>query len=292
MEVIKSISQMQQISDRIRANDKKIALVPTMGFLHEGHLSLIRKGKKEGDVLITSLFVNPTQFAPNEDFDEYPKDFERDFELSENAGSDYLFYPSVREMYPKGYDAVVHIGKITNKFEGEKRPTHFDGVSTVVTKLFLATKPHIAIFGQKDYQQSLLIKKLVKDLNFDIDIIISPIIRESDGLAMSSRNTYLSPENRKKAGILFIALEEAKHSIEKGETDRKTINAIMHKTLRQEKDIRIDYASAVNADDLSEPENFFPKEKIVLLLACYLGSTRLIDNAIVTVPEQLNPTNF
>lgn len=292
MKVIKTVREMQALSDKYRAEGKKVAVVPTMGYLHEGHLSLIRKAKEIGDVVITTLFVNPTQFAPNEDFEQYPRDFDKDFNLAQDSGADYLFNPEVNEMYPIGYSTNIHIDNITKPFEGERRPTHFDGVATVVAKLFLITKPHIAVFGQKDYQQTLVIKRLTKDMNFDIDIVVSPTIRESNGLAMSSRNTYLSPDNRKKAGILFVALEEVKHLVEKGETQRKILNAHLQKTLRTVPEIKIDYAMTANANDLSTPEDFLPGEKVVILLACFMGKTRLIDNAVVTVPSQLNEENF
>lgn len=283
---------MQKISNLHRAKDQIIAVVPTMGYLHEGHLSLIRKARKISDIVITTLFVNPAQFAPNEDYDQYPKDLERDSKLANTNGTDYLFSPSVNEMYPVGYSTNVHVNKITEIFEGKFRPTHFDGVTTVVSKLFNATLPDKAVFGQKDFQQALVIKRMVKDLNFNIEIITSPTIRESDGLAKSSRNSYLTPDERTKAGILFLAMEEARHEIEKGERRRKIINAIMHKKLREVKEIKIDYAASANAEDLSTPEEFLPGEKIVLLLACYLNKTRLIDNMTVKIPERLNESNF
>jgi pantoate--beta-alanine ligase len=292
MKIVNKISEMQKIVDSHRINNEKIAVVPTMGYLHDGHLSLIETAKKYADIIITTLFVNPTQFAPNEDFEKYPRDFDKDAKLANNAGSDYLFTPNTLDMYPKGFNSSIHIGTVTDYFEGEKRPTHFDGVATVVAKLFNITKPDFAIFGQKDYQQTLVIKKLVNDFDFDIEIIVSPTIRESNGLAMSSRNSYLSDENRKKAGIIFVAIEEAKHAIEKGETSRKIINAILHKTLRQVPEIQIDYAMSADADNLSSPEIFLPGDKVVILIACYLGKTRLIDNAVVKIPGQLTEENF
>ncbi len=292
MNIIKTISIMQETSDKHRAEGKRIAVVPTMGYLHNGHASLITKAKEYADIIITTLFVNPKQFAPHEDFEKYPRDFDRDFQIAESFGSDYLFIPDVREMYPIGFASTITISDITEPYEGHFRPGHFDGVATVVAKLFNATKPHYAVFGQKDYQQSLLIQKLNRDFNFGIEIIISPTIRESDGLAMSSRNTYLSPQFRKKAGILFIALEEAKHAIERGETDRKMINAILHKTLRTVPEIKIDYASSALADSLIEPDRFLPGEKVVLLIACFLEKTRLIDNSVVIIPSVLKEKTF
>lgn len=292
MKIIHKVNEIQNISFQNRAEGKTVAVVPTMGFLHKGHLSLIRKASDIADVVITTLFVNPKQFAPNEDFDQYPKDMEKDSKLAKENGSDYLFAPSVNEMYPPGYATDVHVGKITEVFEGKFRPEHFDGVTTVVSKLFNATVPNKAVFGQKDYQQTLVVKRMVKDLNFNIDIVISPTVREPDGLAMSSRNSYLSTDERKKAGIIFRALEEAKREIEKGESRRKIINAIMQKKLREVLEIRIQYASSADANDLSTPDEFFPGEKIVLLVACHLGKTRLIDNMLIKIPERLNSSNF
>ncbi len=283
MEVIEKIKDMQTISKELQKEGQKIGFVPTMGYFHKGHLSLMEIAKQYADKTVVSLFVNPTQFAPNEDLNKYPRDFERDRTLAENIGVDYLFYPNVEEMYPKNYNLTIVLGGITNKFEGIKRPTHFNGVATVVAKLFNIVLPDIAIFGQKDYQQSLVVRKLVKELNFPIKIIVAPTVREKDGLAMSSRNVYLSSEQRNVANILYLALEEAINAINDGEKNRKKINAIMHKKLREVKEIKIDYASAADAETLEEPENFYPGQHIVLLLACYLGKTRLIDNSLITI---------
>lgn len=292
MEVINSIKLMQEISESIRYSGKKIAVVPTMGYLHTGHLSLIRKAKEIADIVITTLFVNPTQFGPNEDYDKYPRDFNRDFELTKNNGSDYLFYPDTKEMYPINFSTSIDISKITEKFEGAFRPGHFKGVATVVAKLFNITKPHYAIFGQKDYQQTLVIKRLVEDLNFNIEIIIAPTIRDYDGLALSSRNTYLSTSEREKAGILFKAIETVKSEIAKGQRERLILNSHLHKTLRQIPEIKIDYASCAIANTLDEPEFFLPGDEVVILIACYLGKTRLIDNSIIKIPYSLNESNF
>lgn len=278
---------MQSVSRELSQKLLKIACVPTMGYLHEGHLNLIRKAKELADVVVVTLFVNPTQFGPNEDFEKYPRDFERDCMLASGAGADIMFAPDVLEMYPIGFSTNVSIGNITEKFEGERRPGHFDGVALIVTKLFNAVKPDIAIFGQKDYQQTLLIKRLVTDLNIDIRIVIAPTMREADGLAMSSRNTYLSKEDRERAPILFMALEEAIHAIQNGTKERKVINAILHKTLRTIPQIKIDYALSALADNLDEPDEYLAGDRVVLLLACFLGRTRLIDNALVTIPKSI-----
>ena len=279
---------MQGLADKLKENNTKIACVPTMGYFHDGHISLMKRGKELADVVIATLFVNPTQFAPDEDYNDYPRDPERDAKLAEEAGVDILFNPPVDEMYPAGYHSKVEIKGITGKFEGKRRPTHFSGVATVVSKLFNATKPHIAVFGQKDYQQTLVIKKLVKDLLFDIKIYIAPTRRQSDGLAMSSRNVFLSTEQRSKAGAIYDALQEAVRAVENGEKRRKVLNGIMQNVIRQAQAFQIDYASAANAENLEEPEEFQPGEKIVFLIAAFMGKTRLIDNALCTVPSGIS----
>ncbi len=292
MKAINTVAEMQQFSILNRVAGKKIAVVPTMGYLHEGHLSLIKEAKKLADIVITTLFVNPTQFAPNEDLAKYPRDYESDFKKAESAGADIIFCPDELQMYPIGYNTSIQIKGVTDKFEGEKRPTHFSGVATVVAKLFNCTLPDIAIFGQKDFQQTIVIKRLVKDLNFPVQIIVSPTIREADGLAMSSRNTYLSKDERAVAPTLFHALEEAKLAIAKGERNRKIINSIILKTIREPQQFKIDYVATANAANFDEPDEFLPGEKIVMLLAAYLGKTRLIDNAVVEIPSSLNESNF
>ena len=290
MKIITKISEMQSIADEIRRDNKTIALVPTMGFFHDGHAGLIRRANELADTVVTSLFVNPTQFAPNEDFERYPRNFEKDCKIAEESNCSILFHPDVSEMYPSGYDTMLQVSHITNKFEGTFRPNHFNGVATIVAKLFNSTNPHIAVFGQKDYQQTLVIKQLIKDLNFNIRIVISPTRRENDGLAMSSRNIYLKPEEKQQANILFHTLEKAIQAIEKGERKRKIINAIMHNSLRAVSSIMIDYASAADSDTLNEPEEFMPNQRIVLLIAVYLGKTRLIDNALITIPSNISST--
>ncbi len=285
MVIIEKISEMQAISASRKAEGKKVAVVPTMGYFHNGHLNLIRKAKSIADVVITTLFVNPLQFAPNEDFEKYPRNIERDSKLAEEAGTDFLFYPTVSEMYPQNFGTVIAITGVTTKFEGVVRPSHFNGVATVVAKLLNATQPHYAIFGQKDFQQTLVIKQLITDLNMNIQMVVAPTTREDDGLAMSSRNVYLSEQERKDATIIYKALEAAIAVVQNGERKRIVINAVMHKELRSVQYIRIDYASAADSEYLFEPDEFLPSQQIVLLIAAYLGKTRLIDNALVTVPS-------
>lgn len=282
MKIITKVREMQEISESIRREGKKIACVPTMGYLHEGHLSLVKKGKEYADVVITTNFVNPTQFAPNEDFEQYPRDLERDCKLLEEAGADYVFAPSAEEMYP-GYNTEINIKGVSQKFEGLFRPIHFNGVASVVAKLFIATKPHYAIFGQKDYQQTLVVKQMVRDMLFDTEIIIAPIIREEDGLARSSRNIYLSQEERQVATTLHNALLAAKTTIEAGVRNRDRINSVMKNYINETGAFKIDYASIADAETLEEPMDFKSGLKAVLLVAAYLGKTRLIDNELVVI---------
>ncbi|MBI5324042.1 MAG: pantoate--beta-alanine ligase [Ignavibacteriae bacterium] len=269
MRVISKPGEMQSVALALRNEGKKIAVVPTMGYLHEGHTSLIKKGRELADIVVTTLFVNPTQFGPNEDYEKYPRDFARDFELAEDAGTDFLFNPANEEMYSNGYKSIINISGITDRFEGESRPGHFDGVATIVAKLFNITKPHYAIFGQKDYQQTLVIKQLVNDLFFDISVVISPTIRESDGLAKSSRNVYLSDEERKRAVIIYTALSDGIHEVQKGESRRKILNAVLHNRIRTIPEIRIDYASSANADTLDEPDVFLPGERVIFMIIIF-----------------------
>ena len=279
MKVIKNVRDMQLVSDRLRKEGKTIGFVPTMGFLHEGHLSLIRIATEKADVVVVSIFVNPTQFGPTEDLDRYPRDFENDKKLSEEAGADILFYPSVEAMYPDGYLTYVQVDKITNKLCGASRPGHFQGVTTVCAKLFQAVKPHFAVFGQKDFQQAVVIKRMVADLNFDLEIITGPIIREKDGLAMSSRNAFLSPKERDNALSLKQSLDMAVKMIRDGERKTDVIIKGMRDHIESKKHTRIDYISIVHSDTLQDVQII--EEKALIALAVFVGKTRLIDNCIV-----------
>lgn len=284
METINKISEMQRIARELKKQGKTIAVVPTMGYLHEGHLSLVRIAAELADVVITTIFVNPKQFAPNEDFERYPRDFDRDKALLAAEKCDYIFFPEINEIYPTGYSTFIQMQGINKIFEGESRPNHFDGVALVVLKLFNITKADTAIFGQKDYQQTLVVKQFVKDLNLDIQIVVAPIVREANGLAMSSRNRYLSEKERQNAAILFVALEEAKKAIASGERRRKIINSIVISTLRTIPEIKIDYVHTVKANSLDIVDEFMPGEEIVILIACWVGRTRLIDNSTTKIP--------
>lgn len=273
--LITDINQMKQISKNLKKEGKTIGFVPTMGYLHKGHISLMECSKKDNDITIVSIFVNPTQFGPNEDLDKYPRDLERDLKICKEVAVDYVFHPKAEDMYPEGYSTYVVMETLTDKLCGKFRPGHFKGVLTVVNKLFNIVKPDKAYFGKKDYQQYIVIKKMVEDLNMDVDIIGCPLIREEDGIAMSSRNKYLSQEERERALSISKALFKAKDLFEKGETNPKNLIKEMKKIMENNVD-EIQYIEIVN------PKNLEPKEKVekgdIILVAAFVGSTRLIDN--------------
>lgn len=281
MKIITSISDMHQLADRLRQEGKIIGFVPTMGYLHEGHLSLVREAKKRSDVVVMSIYVNPTQFGPNEDLQDYPRDFNRDVELAKEAGCDIIFYPDSGQVYPDGYLTYINVEKITEVLCGRSRPIHFRGVTTIVAKLFNIVKPHLAVFGQKDAQQAIVIKRMTEDLNFDVEIIVAPIIRERDGLAMSSRNTYLNQSQRTQAAALNQALFKAKDMIRDGERNARALKAFIKSKLEQLPDGEIDYIEIVNTQKL-EPLDTLAGE-VLVALAVKIGKTRLIDNFIITV---------
>ncbi len=238
---------MQQLSDRVRLEKKIISLVPTMGFLHDGHLSLIKQSREKSDFTVVSIFVNPTQFAPNEDFNKYPRDIERDKKLLQENEVDALFLPSENEIYSPYFQTYVEVTDISKILEGKFRPLHFKGVATIVTILLNCVKPHFAFFGQKDAQQAVLIKQMVRDLKLDVDIIIASIIREKDGLAMSSRNSYLSEYERRDALVLFNSLNHAKNLIENGERVSKNIISKMKEMINSVETSKLDYIDIVNS---------------------------------------------
>lgn len=279
MRIIKYIADMQDWSEAERRQGRRIALVPTMGFLHEGHLSLVREGKQSGDRLVVSIFVNPKQFDPREDFATYPRDFERDRKLLEREGTDILFYPTIEEIYPEGYQTHVEVEKLSVPLCGAFRPGHFRGVTTVVAKLFNIVRPHIAVFGCKDYQQLQVIRRMVKDLNLGVDIIGHPIVREPDGLAMSSRNAYLNSAERKAALCLSRALRKADTMVKEGETNSAIILDTVRREIAVEPLAQLEYASLADAESLLEMERVC--DAALLALAVRIGKTRLIDNIIL-----------
>lgn len=279
MKLIKTISEMQKTAVAFRRQGKIIGLVPTMGYLHEGHLQLLRLLRPQCDVLVISIFVNPIQFAPTEDLERYPRDFERDEQLCRSERVDIIFYPDNLEMYPQPFHTFINVEKLSEGLCGSSRPGHFRGVATVVAKLFNIVKPQLAIFGEKDYQQLMVIKQMVKDLNFDITILSAPIVREADGLAMSSRNKYLSPEERKAAPLLYQSLLLARKLCQQGIDNPEEISRKMTSLLQKIPQLRIDYISLV------DPQTLTPVAKIqgevLVALAVYIGQTRLIDNMVI-----------
>ena len=275
MKIIRSINK---IKDEIRRNKRKgrrVGFVPTMGYLHEGHLSLIRRARKENDLVAVSIFVNPTQFGPNEDYKEYPRDLSRDAALCKREGVDYIFYPTVKAMYPKGYSTYVKVEGLTENLCGRFRPTHFRGVTTVVTKLFNIVDPDTAYFGQKDAQQAAVIKRMAEDLNMGIRIKVMPTVREKDGLAMSSRNAYLSADGRRLAPTVYRALQLARDLIKLGDRDAGSVKSQMRKLLLPAVS-KIDYISIVDPVSLKDVKQV--RGKVLVAVAVWIGDTRLIDN--------------
>jgi pantoate--beta-alanine ligase len=276
MKVITKIADMRKLR---RELSEPVGFVPTMGYLHEGHLSLVRKARAENPSLVASIFVNPTQFGPQEDFQSYPRDTERDLALLEKEASDVVFMPSAEEMYPPQFNSWVEVGKVSERLEGASRPGHFRGVTTVCAKLFNIVQPGRAYFGQKDAQQALVIKKMVGDLNLNLEIVTLPTVREPDGLAISSRNTYLSPEERKAALVLYRALTLAQRLWEQGERDAESIRQQMSGLIQKEPLATIDYVSIANAKTLDELDTV--KLPTLVSLAVKIGKTRLIDNILL-----------
>lgn len=270
---------MRAFSRQARAKGQSIGFVPTMGYLHEGHLSLIREAQKHAERIVVSIYVNPTQFGPNEDFEKYPRDFERDEALCKKEGVDAVFYPSNEEMYLPEHKTYIITEELSNILCGRSRPTHFRGVTTIVGKLFNIVQPDIAVFGQKDAQQAVIIKRMVEDLNFPVKIIVAPIVREADGLAMSSRNKYLTPQQRKEATVLYRSLQLAQKEYANGNRDLAEIKAKMRRLIEEESGGRIDYIETVDAGLLGEPQP--GKRDVLVALAVYFDQTRLIDNTVL-----------
>lgn len=281
MLIYSKIAEMKKYLSEQKAIGKKIGFVPTMGYLHEGHLALIKDAKEENDIVVVSIFVNPTQFGKGEDFESYPRDLNKDAALSEKAGADAIFAPEVSEMYPIGYQTFVEVEEITENLCGASRPGHFRGVTTVVTKLFNIITPDNAYFGQKDAQQTVVIKRMVKDLNMNVNVKVCSIVRESDGLAMSSRNVYLNKEERKQALVLNQSLILAKELIEKGERDVTKIVNQMTELINDQPLAKIDYVSIVDSESLKELN--ITSGKILIAIAVKVGTTRLIDNIMMEV---------
>jgi len=279
MRSVKSIQEMRDWSEEQRIQKKRIALVPTMGFLHEGHLELVREGRRRGDLLVVSIFVNPTQFAPNEDFNNYPRDFEQDRQILAGEDVDILFHPSESEMYPAGYQTNVEVDQLSRFLCGAERPGHFRGVATVLVKLFNIVRPHVAVFGKKDYQQFLVVRRLVEDLNFDVEVVGFPTVREDDGLAISSRNHYLSEQERTAALCLRRALGRAEALVQQGERDGKGILQEVKAEIANEPLARLEYVQLCDPENLEAIETI--QDKALLALSVRIGKARLIDHSLL-----------
>lgn len=274
---------MQEIADYFRRTGKSIGFVPTMGFLHEGHVSLMLAARDECDIVIASIFVNPSQFLPDEDFTQYPRNFLRDYYICKQAGVDYIFYPEDTEMYPELYKTYVNVDELSDKLEGRYRPGHFKGVATVVLKLFNITKPHYSYFGQKDAQQVSLLKKMVNDLNLDVEIRICETMREDNGLAKSSRNTYLTDEQKSNAAVINLALNQVKEKIIDGNySDAADIKSEIKKTIESKSvDLSVQYIAITDNEMLDEITDLkYFNGEVLISLAVYCGKTRLIDNVV------------
>jgi len=281
MKVISTIKQLRAELEKERQEAKTIGLVPTMGYFHDGHLELMRKARDECDVVVVSLYVNPTQFAPTEDFEDYPRDPKRDLQLAEDAGVDYLFRPSNEEMYLPEHLTFVEVEEMTKKLCGASRQHHFRGVTTIVAKLFNIAQPDRAYFGQKDSQQVAVIKKMVGDLNFNLDVVVVPTVREKDGLAMSSRNTYLSVTEREDAKVISESLQYAKKLIDSGERSAQTIRSEMAGLVRSKPLVNLEYISICDNETLEELSKV--DAETLIALAAKVGKARLIDNIVIKV---------
>ena len=286
MRIVHTVEAMQAEASRLRSGGRRIALVPTMGGLHEGHLSLVRLARARADEVVVSLFVNPTQFGPGEDLDRYPRDFERDRQLCQEEGADLLFCPEAGDMYAAGATVYVVEDRLSRVLCGASRPTHFRGVLTVVAKLFNIVAPHVAVFGQKDAQQLRLVRQMVRDLNFPVEIVAGPIVREADGLAMSSRNTYLDPAERKDAACLRRALLRAETLFAHGIRDVGALRAAMREVIDQTTTGTLDYAEILDLDTLEQIESVTVRPALAAV-AVQFGGARLIDNAVLDPGEGL-----
>ncbi len=279
MKICRTVEETRAWSRKLRKDGKTLGVVPTMGALHDGHLSLVRAARAQCDVVAASIFVNPTQFGPNEDFSRYPRTFERDSELLEKDNVDFVFAPSAEEMYPAGAVTWVTVDGLSTRLCGKSRPVHFRGVTTVVSKLFHVIEPDRAFFGQKDAAQVAVIKRMVRDLNMPVQIVVCPIVREADGLAMSSRNAYLNPEQRKQALVLSRSLQAVRRSFEQGERSATALIAVGKEEFQRESEVRLDYLEVVDPDELTPVESV--SSPTLVAIAAFVGTTRLIDNIML-----------
>ncbi|HEU5412853.1 MAG TPA: pantoate--beta-alanine ligase [Candidatus Angelobacter sp.] len=279
MHIISSATEMTAFSKAEQRAGHRVGFVPTMGALHEGHLSLVRAARVQCDVVVVSIFVNPTQFGPNEDLAKYPRNFEQDKTMLQREHVSAIFYPSVEEMYPAGATTWVTVDGLSERLDGRSRPGHFRGVTTVVSKLFNIVQPELAFFGQKDAAQVAVIRKMVRDLNFDVQIVVCPIVREQDGLAMSSRNAYLTAQQRKQALVLCRSLEQVQRLHEQGENSAEKLIAAGKQVIEQEPAVRLDYFEVVDPDTLEQVSD--AGKGALVAVAAYVGATRLIDNLLI-----------
>ena len=279
MLTINSSEEMTAISRELRRSGKRLGLVPTMGALHEGHLSLVRAARAQSDVVAVSIFVNPTQFGPNEDFSKYPRTFEKDSALLAAEKIDYIFAPQIADMYPEGAVSWVEVEGLSEKLDGRSRPGHFRGVTTVVSKLFNIVQPDTAFFGQKDAAQVAILRKMVRDLKFDVRMVVGPIVREKDGLAMSSRNVYLNPEQRRQAAVLYRSLTRVQTLADQGESNAARLIATGKQVVAEETGVRLDYFEIVNWETLESVPDI--SRGGLVAVAAYVGETRLIDNIVL-----------
>ncbi len=279
MRIIKTLNEMRSYSLRMKARGKNVGFVPTMGALHEGHLSLVKEARQRADVVVVSIFVNPLQFGPREDLARYPRDLKRDKKLLRNFDVDVLFLPEAKDLYPKGFGTYVEVEGLSRIMCGRSRPEHFRGVTTVVAKLFNIVAPDYALFGEKDFQQQMIIRRMVRDLDLPIQVISLPTVREFDGLALSSRNRYLSPRERKAAAILYRALSYARKDVESGERNAHRVLLALRNLIGTEPLIKLEYAVMVDPETLMEMKRI--KDRVLIALAAHVGRTRLIDNLLV-----------
>jgi pantoate--beta-alanine ligase len=282
-ELVESVEDLRLAVVAARDRGLRVGLVPTMGALHRGHLRLIERCRDLAGSVVVSIFVNPTQFGPHEDFERYPRPLEQDMALCHGAGAEFVFVPAATAVYPNGSRSTfVEVPGLSDILEGASRPGHFRGVATVVLKLFEMVRPDLAVFGRKDYQQQLIIRRMVEDLHLPVEIVTEATVREPDGLAMSSRNRYLSPSDRRAAGVLYRALELARQAVAGGERDPNRVRQILTQTIESETAARLDYGEVVDADTLGPLDDLSPPRRAVALLAVRFGSTRLIDNLLLT----------
>ena len=284
MRLVENISEMKELSLKALSSNRTVGFVPTMGYLHEGHLSLVRIAREKCELLVASIFVNPTQFVEGEDYDSYPRDMELDMQLLDKEGVDLVFLPRIEEMYPEDYSTFVEVEDLTSVLCGASRPGHFRGVTTVVVKLLNIVRPHFAVFGDKDYQQAIVVRRMVRDLNIDTDIVMGPTVREEDGLAMSSRNLYLNDKERSDATILYRSLLKGKKMVASGTADASEVKLAVRKMIEEKDTARVDYVSVVHPERLKELQRI--DDEAVIVVAARFGKARLIDNIRVSRKER------